>query len=386
MIAKHGAEEERSLLPRICMPTFSAFETGAFRTGFLEGQDILVECEAVELIHLEPSRLFEYRKNFLSRLVYHDISRRLVFRNPGLRPVRLTKEYDLFLLVCPWWQDVWYANAIQEWQDHCRVSVCWIMEQWVHAVPDIEYWLPILSRFDHVIVGIDGSGKALGDAIGRPPCPEIHQGVDAIRFSPYPNPPSRTIDVYSMGRRLEGIHRALLPLAAQNKIFYVYDTVQTGASHVPDHRQHRQLYANMAKRSRFFMVAPGKANCPELTRGQSALGPRYYDGSAAGAVLLGQKADCATFRRHFDWPDAVIELQPDGSDAVEVLSKLSADPERIREISRRNAVEALRRHDWIYRWKEILGLAGLRPTSAMAAREKRLGELAEWAREGRAGR
>lgn len=367
--------------PRICMPTFSEFARHAYRSGLYEAQDVLVGCDDVDLIPLESSSGFALRENWLMRLVYHDVSRRLVSFNPGLRPVRLTRDYDLFMLVCPWWRDVWYANAIQGWWDHCRTSVCWILELWANRIPQLQYWLPVLSRFDYVIVMIDGSGKALSDAIGRP-CHEMQAGVDAIRFSPYPNPPARVIDIYSIGRRLDGIHQSLLNLAAHKEIFYVHDTLQTGDSQVPDHREHRDMYANMAKRSRFFMVAPGKVNDPGQTHGQVGLGIRYFEGSAAGAILIGQAPDCEAFRRHFDWPQAVVEIQPDGSDAVEVISKLSAEPERLQEISCRNAEEALRRHDWVYRWREILGIAGLRPTPAMEAREKRLRELAELAREG----
>jgi len=171
---------------------------------------------------------------------------------------------------------------------------------------------------------------------------------------------------------------------AAKKIFYFYDTLDNAAmSETRDYAEHRDLYANITKRSRFFIVAPAKMNLPEETQGQVAIGRRYFEGLAAGAVLVGQAPDCEAFRRHFDWPHAVIEIQPDGSDAVAVISRLSAEPERIREISRRNAEEALRRHDWVYRWKEILSIAGLKPTPAMEAREKRLAELAELAREER---
>ena len=363
------------------MPTFSAFARNAFRTGFSEAQDVLVACDDVDLIHVEPSKGFAFSEKWLMQLVFRDVSRRLVSLNPGLRPVRLTKDYDLFMLACPYWRDVWYANAIQGWRDHCRTSVCWIDELWSHSVPQLQYWLPALSRFDYVILGIPGSGKALSDAIGRT-CHEVQAGVDAIRFSPYPNPPARVIDVYSIGRRLDGIHRAFLNSAARKEMFYIYDTLDNASnSETPDYLQHRDLYANIAKRSRFFMVAPGKINFPEETQGQVAIGRRYFEGSAAGAVLVGQVPDCESFRQHFDWPHAVIEIQPDGSDAVEVISRLSAEPARLREISCRNAEEALRRHDWVYRWKEILNIAGLKPTPAMEAREKRLGEIAELATE-----
>jgi hypothetical protein len=371
---------EDSVLPRICMPTFSSFEKSAFRTGTLEGQDVLASCDAVDIISLDATSRFRFQKKWLSRFVYHDISQKLVFFNPGLKPVQLKREYDLFLLVCPWWQDVWYANAIQGWKDHCRTSVCWIMEQWANRISDIDNWLSILHSFDYVIVGTDGSGKPLGDAIGRP-VHELHMGIDAIRFTPYPKPPARTIDVYSIGRRLDGIHQALLSLTSQRQLFYVYDTIQTGVSQVPDHRHHRAMYANMAKRSRFFPVAPAKANNQEETCGQVALAARYFEGTAAGAILIGQEANCTGFRQHFDWPDSVIKIQPDGSDLAEIFLRLSAEPERLQEISRRNAVESLRRHDWVYRWREMFDIARLRATVAMDERVLQLHHLAELAHE-----
>jgi hypothetical protein len=96
-----------------------------------------------------------------------------------------------------------------------------------------------------------------------------------------------------------------------------------------------------------------------------------------GAVLIGQVPDCHAFHRHFDWQDAVVEMRSDGSDGVEVISKLLAEPERLPAMSSRKAAESLRRHDWVYRWKQVLRMAGLTPRPAMAARERRLGELAE---------
>jgi hypothetical protein len=245
-------------------------------------------------------------------------------------------------------------------------------------MPNYKGFIQSLARFDHVILGMAGTVQAASDAIGRP-CHYVPGGVDAIRFSPYPNPPTRVIDVYNMGRRWEGIHRSLLQLAQTNGMFYVYDTLQTGGSQSPDYRQHRNLLANLAKRSRYFVVAPAKMNQPEETKGQMEIGFRYYEGSAAGAVMIGQPPNCEAFRQRFNWPDAVIEIKPDGSDAADVIKSLSRQPERFLRISRRNAAEALLRHDWVYRWKEILAIAGLEPTSALGVRERRLRELAELA-------
>ena len=92
--------------------------------------------------------------------------------------------------------------------------------------------------------------------------------------------------------------------------------------------------------------------------------------------MIGQVPNCEVFQDMFPWPDAVIEIQPDGSDAIEVLVRLGSEPERVSAIARRNAAEALLRHDWVYRWKEIFRVIGLEPSPRMPERERRLKELA----------
>ena len=372
-----GLNSERT--PRICLPTFAGFARKAYQGGFREAEDVLAATDDVDLVPLELAGGFKFKESLHRRLLYHDVSRKLAFLNPGLKPVRLTRHYDLLLLVCPLCWDVRYINAVREWKKHCRVSVCWVDELWAHTVPDYKYWLQLLNEFDHVVLGLKGSVKAVSDALGRT-CHYVRGGVDALRFSPYPDPPKRVIDVYSIGRRYDGVHQRLLNLARDKKIFYVHDTLQSiGDVEMQDHRQHRDLYANVAKRSRFFMVAVAKVDLQAHTGGQIEVPFRYFEGAAAGCVLLGSAPDCDSFGEMLNWPDAVIEVQPDGSDVVEVLSKLTAQPEALDRISRRNAAEALLRHDWVYRWKQILTIAGLEPTPAMKAREARLQERAAMA-------
>jgi hypothetical protein len=361
---------------RICLPTGRLFSRMAFQCGHLEAQDVLAECDDVDLIGLEAEPSFPWKLRWLRRLMYRDVSRRLAFANPGLKRVKLVGDYDLLVVMCQGYWDFLYVNALDGWKDRCRTSICWIDELYAADLPRYKYWLPSLRRFDHVAVGMHGTAAALGEALGRP-CHYVPGGVDALRFSPYPDPPDRVIDVYSIGRRQEGLHQVLLKLSAGNRIFYLYDSLQTAVNQAGDHRQHRDLYANIAKRSRFFMVAPGKVDAPAQTSGQVEVGFRYYEGAAAGAVLIGQAPVSPAFREMFGWPDAVVPVKADGSDLEHVLSGLAAQPERLAEISRRNAQEALRRHDWSYRWQRILEIAGLSPSPRLEGRQKALKRLAE---------
>jgi len=362
--------------PRICMLTTRGFAHNAWRCGFYEGQDVLLEVDDVDLMYLKPKRSAELREYFQSDLIWHDFSIKFVSINMAYHPIRLTKEYDLFIAYLPYRTDLIQIPAIRGWKDHCRVSICWIEELWAAHVPKLKSWLSALSEFDHVVLGLKGTVKAVSDIV-KQPCHWVPAAVDTIRFAPYPQPPARVIDIYSIGPIWEGLHRKFLDIAAKKNMFYIYDTFHASDAQVKDYRQHREMFANMAKRSRYFIVAPAKAYKPEEIKDQTEVGLRYYEASAAGAIMLGQVPYCESFNTMFDWPDAVIEIKPDGSDVTEVLSSLAAQPERLLEISRRNAIEALLRHDWVYRWKKILNIAGLKSAPKMEIRENRLRQMAE---------
>ena len=358
------------------MPTARRFSRRAFQCGMYEAQDVLAQNDAVDLVTFETKPGFATRQTWHRRLLYHDISRRLIHFNPGLKPIRLARDYDLFVVVCPNYWDLLYVNAIEGWKDHCKTSVCWVDEMWSAQIAQFKYWLHWLRQFDYIFVGIRGSAAPLSKAIDKE-CRWLPGAVDCLRFTPNPTPPQRVVDIYSMGRRWEGVHGALLDAAARKELFYVYDTFPGAESEPFDHRQHRDMLANMTKRSRFFMVAPPKMDTPEETQGQSGIGYRYYEGAAAGAVMIGQAPTCPEFAELFPWPDTVVPIRPDGSDVLQVLCQLSAEPQRLAAMAERNAGEALLRHDWAHRWNEMFRVIGMDLSPGMVAREEHLEELAE---------
>jgi hypothetical protein len=302
----------------------------------------------------------------------------LVYLNPGLQKVRLTQEYDLFVAVCQTYWDFLHLSAIGGWKDHCRTSVCWIDEIWASEIPYFKYWLHALNRFDHIFIGLKGSVEPLSKVIDRP----VHWlpgGVDTLRFSPYPNPPERSIDVYSMGRRREGVHKVLLESAKNDRLFYVHDTVSGVNLEICNHREHRELIARTAQRSKYFTVSRGRYD--EETGGQVAIGYRYYEGTAAGTILLGEEPPSAEFKEMFGWPDVVVPIEMDGSNVIETIRQLDREPERMNAARKANVTGALMRHDWSYRWKEMLRIIGHEPSPKLEQREQRLQELAASANE-----
>ena|SRR5208283_1565132 len=130
-----GASLARAPSPRICMPIWRNFRKNAYRCGLYETQDVLVEIDDVDLIRLDITWGAWLDEYWLRRPLYHDMFSKLIFANPGLRRVRLSKEYDLFIAVCATLLDLPYINAVERWRDHCKIGVCWIDEFWASGIP-----------------------------------------------------------------------------------------------------------------------------------------------------------------------------------------------------------------------------------------------------------
>lgn len=243
--------------PRICLPTARRISCKVFETGFYEAQDVLRTSANVDMVALEPAAGFRVRERWHRRLAHRDPTNRAALLNPGLKRERLSQDYDVFLASCQSYEDLLYINAIDNWKDRCRVSACWIDELWAVSIPRYRHWMSAFAKFDHIFLAHRSAVKDLAEATGRP-CHWLPAGVDALRFSPYPAPPPRSIGVYSVGRRQVGMHDVLIELARTSRLHYVYDTSKTAVTDAYDAVQHRELFANTAKRSRFFIVAPPK--------------------------------------------------------------------------------------------------------------------------------
>ena len=341
-----------------------------------EFEDVICGIDDVDLFSLKPGPAYEARQWFVRRLIWKPGVRQLTpHLNPGLQPITLEKDYDLFTYVCMNPADLIYLSAVKGWKERCRKKVCFMVEFYAGWLKEYDFHLSLLKDFDQVVLCFSGSVPAVQGVVGKP-CHHVPLGVDVFRFSPYPNPPARTIDVYSVGRRSEVAHEALLKKAAQRELFYIYDTLPGLLIQPRDHRQHRDLVANCAKRSRFFVTYPAKVDVADETRGQSEVGARFFEGAATGAVLVGQAPTIPAFAKDFNWPDAVVDLGANEDDLNATLKKFTTDPERFSALSRRNSVEAIRRFDWSYRWREMLRIVGMEPSLRHLEREKQLAQLA----------
>jgi hypothetical protein len=358
------------------------------RIADVVGYTALYEFEdlVVELLGADRASPLEAAPLELSRRVYklaHSLTgspRIAEALRPRLGAAPVTGEYDVFLAVFNHPHELFNLQALSGWRERCRFAACYICEAWEARLPD--YLLELLAPFDHVFLGVDGAREAVARLTGRP-CTYLPMGVDALRFAPSAVPSARFIDVCGIGRRSAVTHRALLELAQREGLFYYYDTIlrsgRDGAMtfRVIDAAEHRLLFSNLLKRSRYFIANRAWADQPELTRGKDEIAARFYEGAAAGAVMLGEPPDTEDFRSQFGWTDAVVPTRFHAPDIAEVIHTLDRDSARTARIRTDGVVNALLRHDWSHRLEQIVRVAGREPTPAMCARRQALVARAE---------
>jgi hypothetical protein len=359
------------------MPTLRRVSRQAAWCSNYEFEDVIGAVDDLHLVELEPTERFEWRQGLVHRAAWRRWHPSLLRLNPGVRRIVVDRDYDLFVFVCMNVWDLLYLNAIRGWRERCAVSICFMVEFYAGLADKYSHFLRLLDDFDHVSLSFSGSVAAVERLAGRP-CHHVPLAADLARFTPYPDPPPRVIDVLSMGRRAEPLHQALLGLSEERGLFYLHDTVPGSLVRPSSVAEHRNMLANSAKRSRFFITYPAKFG-DEENQGQSEVGARYFEGLASGALLLGQAPSAPAFRQDFPWPDAVVEARPDGRDIAEVLAGIGEMPDGVQRLGARNAVHALRHHDWGHRWHSLLRIAGSAPSPALERRLTGLLTLADQA-------
>lgn len=365
--SQSGVQDEA----RICVFSQRHFQRQLSACSNYEFEDVLGEVDSVDVLAGHPLRGYS-----VTRRISNQLARRVSISsvNPGVEKLQIRGHYGLFFATSMLLHDLLSLNACRGWRKHCEIAICWLSEAWAAKVRQWKSYSKILSQFDYVVLGCSASVKPMQDLIKRP-CFYIPPGIDAIRFCPYPNPPLRSIDVYSIGRKSEVVHRSLRKMAEQKEIFYIYDTIAHMETACPG--EHRSLIADCAKRSRYFLVNKAKADREFETGGQSEVGYRFFEGAAAGTVMIGDHPETQIFEEQFGWPDSVIHVPYDTPDIAEILAELDSQPERMELARKNNVVQSLLRHDWAYRWRAVLDIAGLKPSDTLIDRQRRLKELAE---------
>ncbi|AFZ03441.1 glycosyltransferase [Calothrix sp. PCC 6303] len=361
--------------PRILIVSMRNFRSEAFRSAEYEFEDAICDFDYADMLTPSYNSSFtkKIKKKISNRLAtYLEISDLL---DSGCYPEAIEKEYDLLIFICQYYWDITSLNSIHGWREKCHKAVLWIDEIWIKELEDkkTRNCLKLLKNFDYVFTTQSETAKVMEHVIERP-CLSLPYGIDAIKSCPNFNQSKRNIDIYSIGRRSPITHQSLLELAENQNLLYIHDTLK--GLQMINYKEHRLLYRNLIKRSRYFIANKAKFDTQNQTGGQEELGSRFFEGAAGGSVMIGIRPQCEAFTTNFDWDDSLIDISYDTANIGDIITDLDSQPLRLERIRNNNIANSLLRHDWVYRWESILTTVGLDITPIMEHRKALLKEMA----------
>lgn len=107
---------------------------------------------------------------------------------------------------------------------------------------------------------------------------------------------------------------------------------------------------------------------------------RWFDAFATGCAVVGKRPTTSEADRLMPWPESTIELPENPSVAVEMLEAFFADSARLERIRLRNYYEALTRHDWRMRVRDMLNDVGIAIPARLQSHLDQLEERADHAK------
>nr|WP_156818268.1 glycosyltransferase [Mastigocladopsis repens] len=367
--------------PRILVVSMRGFHSQAFRSAEYEFEDAVFTFDYADILApvLASGAVSTLNKKLANYAARATGKGQLL--SSGCIPTIVDREYDLLFFICQHFWDIACINSIKAWREKCRKAVLWIDEIWAKEIGDHKTRLcfELVKDFDYIFTTQSSSINAITNLVQRP-CYSLPYGVDTIKFCPYPQAPQRSIDIYSIGRRSPIVHKALLEMAERKNFLYLFDSLK--GLQMTDYKEHRTLYSNLIKRSRYYIANKAKFDAIHQTGGQEELGSRFFEGAAGGAVMIGTPPVCEAYTTYFNWSDAVIEIPYDATNLADIITALDAQPERLNRIRKDNVINSLLRHDWVYRWEQILEKLGLESTPEMLSRKAHLRNLADTVQSG----
>ncbi|MHA3980936.1 glycosyltransferase family protein [Halovulum sp. GXIMD14794] len=359
--------------PRVCIYSMRELDAHVSRAGGYEFEDVVAsDLDDAEILTPRHRGLSERRLSahrWLSRRT--PIAARM---GSGLDVAPLDRDYDLFFFFAAQPRDLLTLGSLPDWRKRAGRAVCWLQELWVDDIATLGRLLDVLNAFDHVISPFHHSTEPLQQRLSVP-VTYLPWGVDALAFCPWPDPPERVIDFYNIGGISPVTHAALVDYAENTRRFYLHDTTG-GRRNAKSHVLHRRNYAGQLQRTQYFFAHMAKMSRPGERGAQIEFGLRYTEGTAAGTILLGDRIDNPAFDAHFGWEDAVFQIPYDCPDIGAFVAELERQPARLDAARRRNVSNALRRHDYAWRWQQLLDLIDLPERPQLASRRRALEERA----------
>ncbi len=366
--------------PRVCVVSLRSLRRSVSRACGNEFEDVIASIDKVDLV--VPTQSLVSKAGYRALRTLSRVTPVARYVGPGTHSRLGAEKYDLLIFVAQFANDLIFLNDTDHWRQRSRFAVLYLEEIWNDRIKRLGLRKDLFKPFDLILCNCAGSVERLAQVTGRP-VEYVPPGVDTLTFAPDPDGNDRPISICNIGRRSQVTHDALLRFARDSGRFYYYDTTYGFAdASTRSANEHRFLMANLCKRSSFFVANKAKFDRGKETHGQEEIGFRFFEGLAAGAVLLGDPPKTSAFEEHLGWTDSVTRIPFDCPEIVDILQQLEGQPERLAAIRSRNVRNCIRRHDWLHRWAMILQRAGLNEDAKMTTRRAQLSRLAERFEEG----
>jgi hypothetical protein len=168
--------------------------------------------------------------------------------------------------------------------------------------------------------------------------------------------PQRSIDVLSYGRTNEQVHAQLQQFnEPESRRLYMHSTF--AGTEVHNMKEHVTLLNRLLQRSKISLCF--EASNLERFRGRSPLLYRWFEGWAAGCVIVGKKPTSKSIEALMSWQDSTLNIPDEPDEVIPFFEALLQNEPRLQEIARRNYVECRLRHDWRYRFRDLFEVLNL---------------------------
>ncbi len=176
--------------------------------------------------------------------------------------------------------------------------------------------------------------------------------ADLLRYGRSGQGAERSIDIVNYGRTQADLHRVLQQHYNQGDSQRIYFHTTFAGTEVFDPREHVMLMSKLLSRSK-INICFESSYVPRF-RGYSPILLRWFEGWSCGCAIVGKRPFGKGVAPLLDWENSTIELPDHPADWIPFFEALLENKELLLDISQRNYCEALLRHDWRYRLRDLL--------------------------------
>jgi hypothetical protein len=317
------------------------------------GADILVPIQR----GLVQQLLARPKSSSLRRLGLPLLRRTVTLYDP-IQPGLARAESNILIVMALCGAELEMVMSIPQWRQQFDCVVGYVFDAW-HP----EYYPQAVRQLDHLFVPMPEIIPELQQAFGIP-VSLLPFGTDALGQGSADA--HRPIDLLSYGRIPPLHHQVFMQrfnTPGSQRLYYRLTPrpAQRFPQFAPAMQRSREdtayLYHVLRKTKlvlAYDTLYPGMRQFPH-----SFLTLRWFQGGATGCTIIGHRPTTPLADDLLDWPDSTIEFPEDMEDCVEMIENLLADRNRLHQISQRNYLQNLRRHDWRLRLQELLQRLGL---------------------------